>query len=113
MKHLIILLSFGLMSPTLAETVSANDLFKRGEAALAQGDIERARLAYTQALKLDPTHGNAKYRLLSMRSLTKDARKKVRERKFASINLEAVIFEELTFLLVLPMIQLLLECKNE
>jgi len=94
MKHLILTLSLALASTGLAET--ANDFFKKGETALSKGDIATAKSAYSKALKLDPSHGNARYRLLSMKNLTADARVTLRKNKMASINLEEVNFEDLT-----------------
>lgn len=96
MKHLTLLLSLALAGSGFAEKVTANDLFRKGEAALAKGDIASAKTAYAQALQLDPSHGDSKFRLLSMKDLNASARVKVRQDKLASVKLEQVTFEDLT-----------------
>jgi len=94
MKHLILILSLAFVSTGLAE--NANGFFKQGEAALQKGDITAAKAAYSQALKLDPSHGDARYRLLSMKNLSAEARVKVRQNKMAAIKLDEVNFEDLS-----------------
>lgn len=94
MKHLIITLLLGLATSALAQT--AADYYKQGEAALKAGKTDEAKAAYTAALKLEPNHGNAKFRLLSMRNLSANARIKVRQTQLSSIILPVVAFENLT-----------------
>jgi tetratricopeptide (TPR) repeat protein len=94
MKYLIIALTLGLTG--LAPAQNANDYYARGEAALKAGNIENAKAAYQAALKLEPNHGNAKFRLLSMRNLSATARLKARKSQLASIVLPNVTFENLS-----------------
>ncbi|MGJ8725298.1 MAG: hypothetical protein ACSHYB_12130 [Roseibacillus sp.] len=96
MKHLILVLVLGLTTPLLAKSPNAEDYFKQGETALKEGKIALAESSYRSALKLDPKHGNAKYRLLSMKDLTASARIKARQDKLNSIILPKVAFEDLT-----------------
>lgn len=95
MKYLILILTLGLASPILAAPATANDYFKAGEAALKKGDIKSAESAYRKALQLDPKHGNANYRLKSMKNLTADARIRVRQEQLKTIKLPNVTFEDL------------------
>lgn len=96
MKHLTLLLSLALAGSAFAEKITASDLFRQGEAALAKGDIDSATAAYTKALQLDPSHGDSKFRLLSMKNLNATARVKLRQEKLASITLKSVTLEDLT-----------------
>lgn len=96
MKHLTLLLSLALAGSAFAEKITANDLFRQGEAALAKGDLDSAKASYTKALQLDPSHGDSKFRLLSMKNLNAAARVKLRQEKLASITLESVDLEDLT-----------------
>ncbi|GHC42878.1 hypothetical protein [Roseibacillus persicicus] len=95
MKYLIPVLILGLTSPLFAEATAA-DYYKAAEKELKAGNVEKAKTYYAATLKLDPNHGNAKYRLLSMKTLTAEARIRVRKAKLASITLPNVTFEDLT-----------------
>lgn len=96
MKHLILVLVLGLTTPLLAKSPTAEDYFKQGESALKKGNIELAQSSYRDALKLDPKHGNAKFRLLSMRDLKAGSRIKARQAMLKSIILPNVAFEDIT-----------------
>lgn len=95
MKYLIPVLILGLTSPIFADATAA-DYYQAAEKELKAGNVEKAKAYYAATLKLDPDHGNAKYRLLSMKTLTADARIRVRKEKLQSIILPNVTFEDLT-----------------
>lgn len=94
MKYLLITLLLGLASPLSAEKATANDFFKAGEAALKKGDVKTAEASYRKALRLDPNHGNSRFRLADMKNLKPEARVRVRRGKMKSIILPDVTFEE-------------------
>ena len=89
MKHLILVLALGLTPLLLAEQKPANaaDYYKAGEAALKRGDTAQAAKYYRATLQLSPTHGNAKFRLASMKTLKPEALVRVRQARMKSINL--------------------------
>lgn len=96
MKHRLLILVLGLTTPLLAEPTTANEFFKAGENALKQGDVKTAESSYRKALQLNPNHGNARYRLVSMKNLKPEARIRVRKNQFEAIKLPNVIFEDLS-----------------
>ncbi len=94
MKHKLLVLSLALASNLSAQ--SAADHFAKGEAALKAGNILAAKASYQAALKIDPSHGNAKFRLLSMKNLSANAQLKARKAQLKQIILPQVLFEDLT-----------------
>ena len=94
MKHLILALTMSLTGAVFAQ--NAADHYAKGEAALKAGKIAEAKAAYQAALRLEPNHGNAKFRLLSMRNLSASARLKARKDQLKSVVLPNVTFEDLT-----------------
>lgn len=111
MRYLITALILGLAGSALAQ--NAADYYKQGEAALKAGEIDKAKAAYTAALKLEPNHGNAKFRLLSMRNLSANARLKARQNKLSSIILPNVTFEDLTLNESLEDLGILIEKESQ
>ncbi len=58
--------AISLLTPSLrAENAAekAEVLYNQGRAAEAAGDAKKAATAYSDALKLNPSHANARYRL--------------------------------------------------
>lgn len=74
--------------------LSADDHFRQGEVALELGQIEQARASYAQALTINPQHGNARYRLVSLKNLSAEIKVKLRKKKFAAISVPKIAFED-------------------
>ncbi|MBK1834490.1 tetratricopeptide repeat protein [Roseibacillus ishigakijimensis] len=96
MKKFRTLLAVGLCAPLAMAQPTANDYFRQGEAALKAGNLELAKSSYKSALVLEPNHGNAKYRLLSMDRLSQEVSVNVRQKKLSAVILPQVTFEDLT-----------------
>lgn len=113
MKYLILklALSLGLISGVSAQT--AADYYAKGEAALKAGKILDAKAAYQAALKLEPNHGNAKFRLLSMKNLSASAKLNARKAQLKSIILPKVVFEDLTLEESLEALGVMIEKASE
>ncbi len=101
-------------SGLLAEKrISADDYFRQGEAALEVGEIEKARTAYMQALRINPKHGNARYRLVSLKSLSADIKLKMRKKQLAAISIPEITFEDIPLNEALEGLGVLIEKASE
>lgn len=102
-----------LAGPALGDAKTAEDYFQQGEAALEQGNLATARSAYTQALRLNPQHGNARFRLLSLKDVAGEAKVKIKKRQLAKIRLKQVNFEDTPLREVLQDLGVMIEQASE
>lgn len=112
-KTILAVLALSASTALAGEKASADDFYRKGEAALNQGNLDAARAAYTQALRINPQHGNARYRLLSLKNLAPEVGIKVRERKLAQIRLPQVNFEGETLTEALEALGVLIEQASD
>lgn len=61
MKRLIFILAALACLPLRADTIA--DTYKQGMAAVNEGNVEAARIAFNEVLRLSPNHPHAKYQL--------------------------------------------------
>lgn len=83
--------------PTPAQTAEA--LYRQGQMAEKSGDPDAARTAYTEALKANPNHAQARFSLGQLKISAPTLISKARENKFGAVpvpeyRLEAASLEE-------------------
>lgn len=93
-----IVLALGTLSARSAETPAqaAEKLYRSGVAAEQAGDPNSAKAAYTQALRQNPSHANARFRLAQLRTTSPQIAAKGRELKVGQVMLPQVAFEDAT-----------------
>ncbi|MBK1882532.1 tetratricopeptide repeat protein [Luteolibacter pohnpeiensis] len=98
MKSILIALFAGTLMLHAENPPSAIDKaelsYRKGIAAEKAGDPSAARTAYTEALKLNPQHANARYRLGELRLKSKDIAEKGRAAQYSDIILPKVELED-------------------
>ncbi|MDA0766275.1 MAG: hypothetical protein O3A92_05575 [Verrucomicrobia bacterium] len=72
-------------------------LYQQGVSALEDGDGKLAAECFREVLALQPTHGNARYQLLSLQDKKPSLAAKVRERKLSQVKIPKVDFDGTTF----------------
>lgn len=92
-----IVLALGTLS-TQAETPAqaAEKLYRSGIAAEEAGDPTAAKTAYTEALRKNPNHANARFRLGELRTLAPQLAAKGREIKVGEVMLPEIAFDDVT-----------------
>jgi tetratricopeptide (TPR) repeat protein len=111
-RCLLVLLSLAL--PAWSEEpanpqAQAEQYYRQGMAAVKAGQVEQAREAFSNALRLNPNHGNARYQLLELRQGGGALAGKARERKLAAVTIPEVNFEEITLQEALEGLDLLVQ----
>jgi tetratricopeptide (TPR) repeat protein len=112
MKSRVWLVLMSLVLPVWAQPpanpqAQAEQYYLQGMAAVKAGQVEVARTAFTNALRLNPNHGNARYQLLELRQSGGALVGKARERKLATVKIPEVNFEESSLQEVLEGLDLL------
>lgn len=103
LTHLLIAAAFAAQAtaqtakPTPAQTAEA--LYRQGQMAEKTGDPDAARTAYTEALKANPNHAQARFSLGQLKISAPTLISKGRENKFGAVlvpeyRLEAANLEE-------------------
>ena len=85
-------------SPTggASPPVSAETFYRKGLAAESAGDPATAARAYAEALRIQPRHVQARFRLGELRRNGASIAAKGRENRFNAVNLPQVRFEDAT-----------------
>jgi tetratricopeptide (TPR) repeat protein len=96
MKRSILFSAVALLStlPLLGD--QADDYYKAGMAAVSKGDINGARAAFQQTLKLKPNHPYARFQLGKLEGNKSEMIAKRRSNELASVKIPAVSFEGVT-----------------
>lgn len=85
----------------------AEQFYRQGMAAVKEGQVEVARTAFSNALRLNPNHAHARYQLQELRQAGGDLAGKARERKLATVKIPEVKFEDSSLQEVLEGLDLL------
>jgi hypothetical protein len=72
-------------------------LYQQGVIALKDGDTQLASACFREVLVIQPSHGNARYQLLSLKDRKPKMAAKMRQRKLAQIKIPKVNFDESEF----------------
>ena len=72
-------------------------LYQQGVIALKDGDTQLATACFREVLVIQPSHGNARYQLLSLKDRKPNLAAKMRQRKLAQIKIPKVHFDESEF----------------
>lgn len=92
MKLRIILATLVLgCSIALAET--ADQHYQNGMNAITRGDAVAAQTSFTEALKIQPNHANARYQLHQLPSRKKDMLARTRSKQLATVILPSIDFK--------------------
>ncbi|MGB6223496.1 hypothetical protein [Haloferula sp.] len=95
MKHSIILAVFAIFAlPALG--ADADNSYKLGMDAMAQGDIAGARAAFIETLRLKPNHAYARYQLGRLTENREELIAKRRSNQLAAIKLPSVDMDGVT-----------------
>jgi len=96
----LLLVVVGLVLPLAAEEpspqVRAEKFYQQGLAAIEAGQVQSARTAFENALRLNPKHPNARYQLQELQQRSGELAGKARERKLASVMIPDVRLEDNT-----------------
>ena len=71
-------------------------LYQQGLTALEDGDAILARQCFTEVLRLQPSHGNARYQILNLKQRGPQLAAKVRKKKLEQIKVPKVDFDDTT-----------------
>jgi len=104
-KNLIAIVASVLIPQAFAQTPAASPantaetLYRQGQAAEQAGNVAAAQQAYTDALKANPNHANARYSLGQLKLNAASISAKAREAKFGSVmvpefKIDAATFQE-------------------
>lgn len=113
MKTTLLLILLMSSLPLVAKDPTSEDYFRAGEDALAKNDLKTAKTYYQAALQLNPQHGNARFRLLSMKDLNAQARVKLRQQRMKDIKLPIVDFEDFTLQESIEALGIMIEQASE
>lgn len=107
-----ILLTFILLAAAPLATAQgsgnqAEQSYKAGLAAVEKGDQAAAKTAFEHALKLNPSHANARFHLLQLRGAGGRMAAKAREIKLQKVVLATVQFDDVSLQEALEAIDLL------
>lgn len=73
---------------------NAAKLYQQGLVAEKNGQIDTARTSYEGALAIQPRHGNARYRLLNLKSKRKELSLMVQKRKLQKVIIPSAQFTD-------------------
>jgi hypothetical protein len=74
----------------------AAGLYQQGLTALEDGDAILARQSFTEVLRLQPSHGNARYQILNLKQRGPQLAAKVRKKKLEQVKVPRVNFDNTT-----------------
>ena len=102
-----VLLLSSVMAPAqdAAAATKAEQYYRQGMAAEAQGNADLARRSFQEALRLNPNHGNARYHLLQLSHADGKLAARALKLKLSKIILPKVDLESASFQEVLEFIE--------
>ena len=107
--------SAGAWADKASEEVAAKvaNLYKQGLTALEDGDGQLARECFTTVLRIQPSHGNARYQLLSMKKRGPQLAAQVRKKKLTQITVPKVDFDDVSVGEAIEALGVLVEKETE
>ena len=114
-KIITLVLACTLASQAFAQAPakSANDFYRKGQAAEKAGDPAAAGEAYGLALKIDPNHANARYSLGQLKINSASIAAKGREQKFGSVMIPLFQLQEATLQEALDALGMIIEKESK
>ena len=105
----------GAWADTAKEEASAQvaTLYKQGLEALEEGKAQTARECFTAVLRIQPSHGNARYQLLSLKNRGPQLAATVRKKKLTQIKVPKVDFDQVTLSEAIEALGILIEKETE
>jgi tetratricopeptide (TPR) repeat protein len=99
-------------APAQAAALQADAFYRQGQAAEKAGDPTAAQQAYSAALKADPKHANARYRLAEVKLNASAIAAKGREAKFGSVMIPAFRLDAVSLQEALEALRVLVEKQS-
>ena len=92
MKKLVLMLAALAVLPVRADT--AADLFRQGMAAVEEGDVRAAELAFNEVLRLQPNNANARYQLGELKRNQDSIAARARSRQLEQYQIDQIDFSK-------------------
>jgi len=109
MKKLIFALAALACLPLRADT--ASDTYKQGLEALEDGNVEAARTAFSEVLRLQPGNANARYQLNELGRNQDSLAARARAKEFAKYTIEQIDFNDVEASQAISALGLMVEKK--
>ena len=111
MKRLIFILAALACLPLRADT--ATDTYKQGMAAMAEGNVEAARIAFNEVLRLQPGNANARYQLNELNRNQDSIASRARQKELEKYTMDQVDFHNVEASEAVLALGLMVEKKSE
>ncbi len=111
MKRLIFVLAALASLPLRADTVA--DTYKQGLAAVQEGNVEAARIAFKEVLRLQPSNANAQFQLNDLNTHQDSIAARAREKELGKYVIDKVDFSDLEATEAISALNMLVEKKSE
>lgn len=111
MKRLIFMIAALACLPLRADT--ATDTYKQGMAAMEEGNVEAARIAFTEVLRLQPNHPHARYQLNELNQNQDSIAARARQKELAKYTLDQIDFHNVEASEAILALGLMVEKKSE
>lgn len=110
MKRLILILAALACLPLRADV---NDTYKQGLAAMEEGDVQAARIAFNEVLRQQPNHPHARYQLNELNRNQDSIAAKARQKELAKYTLDQVDFHNVEASEAILALGLMVEKKSD
>lgn len=97
--------------PLRADTVA--DTYKQGLAAVQEGNVEAARIAFNEVLRLQPNNANARFQLNELNTHQDSIAARAREKELGKYTIDKVEFNDLEASEAIAALNMLVEKKSE
>ena len=110
MKMRVLMLAVLAILPVRADTAAT--LYKQGMAAVEEGDVRAAELAFKEILRLQPNNANARYQLGQLKQNQDSIAARARSRQLAQYEIEQIDFSKTEVSEALVALGMLIEKKS-
>lgn len=113
MKRLTVITLLAALAclPLRADTVA--DTYKQGVAAMQEGNVEGARIAFNEVLRQQPNNANARYQLNELNTHQDSIAARAREKELAKYTIDKVEFSDLEASEAIAALNMMVEKKSE
>lgn len=118
-KHMVLGAMLAICASTMASTAygesvqTVASLYQQGVSALSDGNSRLAAECFREVLRVQPSHGNARYQLLSLSQKGPSLAAKVRKKKLTQIKIPKVNFDETSFTDALEALDIMIEKQTD
>jgi tetratricopeptide (TPR) repeat protein len=111
MKKLILILAIFSCLPAHAD--KAADIYKQGMIAINEGNVKAAELAFTEVLRLQPGHANARYQLAELKQNQGSIAARQRTKKMGEYVITQVDFSKVDLSEAVAALAVMVEEQSE